>query len=75
MLPAGCELSARLHVARTVVRRAERAILDLADAEPVDADVLAFVNRLSDLLFAMARYTNMRFQVETSTGTPEYVDG
>ncbi len=58
VLPAGCEPAARLHVARTVIRRAERRILDLADAEPVDSDVLAFVNRLSDLLFTAARYVN-----------------
>jgi len=58
VLPAGCEPAVRLHVARTVVRRAERRILDLVEAEPVDSDVLAFVNRLSDLLFIAARYVN-----------------
>lgn len=62
VLPGGCEDSARLHVARTVVRRAERRILDLADIEPVDEHVLAFVNRLSDLLFAAARYANKVYQ-------------
>lgn len=58
VLPGGCEAAARLHVARTVVRRAERRILDLDAHEPVDDHVLAFVNRLSDLLFAAARYEN-----------------
>ena len=58
VLPGGCEQSARLHVARTVVRKAERRVLDLASVEPVDEQVLAFINRLSDLLFAAARYTN-----------------
>ncbi len=58
VLPGGCELGARLHVARTVTRRAERQILAFADEEPVDADLIAFVNRLSDLLFAMARVAN-----------------
>ncbi|MDO8987795.1 MAG: cob(I)yrinic acid a,c-diamide adenosyltransferase [Coriobacteriia bacterium] len=58
VLPGGCEQSARLHVARTVARRAERRVLDLANAEPVDEHVLAFINRLSDLLFAAARYVN-----------------
>ncbi len=62
VLPGGCELSARMHVARTVVRRAERAILDLAAQEPVDPTVLKFVNRLSDLLFAMARFANRMYQ-------------
>ena len=58
VLPGGCEAAARLHVARTVVRRSERRILDLAATEPVDPLVLKFVNRLSDLLFAAARYEN-----------------
>jgi len=49
-------------VARTVVRRAERRILDLMDTEPVDEHLLAFVNRLSDLLFAASRYTNHVYQ-------------
>lgn len=62
VLPGGCEDSARLHVARTVVRRAERRVLDLAADEPVDDTVLAFMNRLSDLLFAAARYTNHVYQ-------------
>jgi len=62
VLPGGSDHSARLHVARTVVRRAERRVIDLAELEPVDEHVLAFVNRLSDLLFAAARYTNHVYQ-------------
>lgn len=58
VLPGGSESAARLHVARTVVRRAERRVLDLHANEPVDEVVLAFINRLSDLLFAAARYEN-----------------
>lgn len=58
VLPAGCEPATRLHVARTVTRRAERRMLDLSAAERIDTDVLAFVNRLSDLLFTAARYVN-----------------
>lgn len=61
VLPGGSEQAARLHVARTVIRRAERRILDLAEHEPVDPQVLAFVNRLSDLLFAAARYSNLLY--------------
>lgn len=60
VLPFGCEAASRLHVARTVVRRAERSLLDLAEEEAVDTDVLAFVNRLSDLLFAAAIFANER---------------
>ncbi len=59
ILPGGCETAARLHVARTVARRAERDILTLEATESVDPQILAFVNRLSDLLFMAARYANV----------------
>ncbi len=62
ILPGGCEQSARLHLARTVARRAERRITELATSEPVDDHVRAFVNRLSDLLFALSRYANKTYQ-------------
>jgi len=59
ILPAGTELSARLHVARTVTRRAERRTVTLAEAdEPVSAAVIKYLNRLSDLLFVLARIAN-----------------
>lgn len=58
VLPGGCMLSAKAHVARTVCRRAERRILDLADEEYVDSLVIRYFNRLSDYLFIMARYFN-----------------
>jgi cob(I)alamin adenosyltransferase len=57
MLPGCDETSARLHVARAVLRRAERAAAALADAEPVEPNVLAFLNRASDLLYAAARFS------------------
>lgn len=74
VLPGGCELSSRMHVARTVVRRAERAILDLAAAEDVEPSVLKFVNRLSDLLFAMARFANRVYQGGDVYWDPEYAE-
>jgi cob(I)alamin adenosyltransferase len=55
VLPAGCEAASRLHLARTIVRRAERRAVALASEAEVDPTVLAFLNRLSDLLFAAAR--------------------
>lgn len=58
ILPGGTEGAARLHVARTVVRRAERAVVDLAAREPVDPAVVRYLNRLSDLLFVQARAAN-----------------
>lgn len=58
VLEAGCESAARLHVARAACRRAERRLVALAESESVEAEVLAFVNRLSDALFAAARLAN-----------------
>lgn len=64
VLPGGCPLSSKAHVARTVCRRAERRILDLADTEYVDPAVVGYVNRLSDYLFIAARYFNFLAGVE-----------
>jgi cob(I)alamin adenosyltransferase len=58
ILPYGTDLAARLHLARTVARRAERSIVALSADEPVDQNVLAYANRLSDFLFTLARYAN-----------------
>ncbi|MCA9246901.1 MAG: cob(I)yrinic acid a,c-diamide adenosyltransferase [Planctomycetales bacterium] len=58
ILPGGGPLAAQLHLARCICRRAERAIVALAEHEPVSETALAFVNRLSDLLFVLARYAN-----------------
>jgi len=60
VLPGGSPAAAALHVARTVCRRAERAIVELAGDpnEPVGAPVLKYINRLSDLLFVASRYVN-----------------
>ncbi|HET7444708.1 MAG TPA: cob(I)yrinic acid a,c-diamide adenosyltransferase [Solirubrobacterales bacterium] len=60
VIPGGNQLSAQLDVARTVVRRAERRISELAEAgELADETVIHFVNRASDLVFAMARYADV----------------
>ncbi len=60
VLPTGNALAARLHFARTVVRRAERAVVHLLEApdEAVNRLVLIYLNRLSDLLFVLARAAN-----------------
>lgn len=60
ILPGGCEAGARLHLARAVCRRAERGIAALAEEEAVSAVILAYMNRLSDLLFVLARLVNHR---------------
>lgn len=58
ILPGGSMGAALLHVARTVCRRAEREATALARSEAVGAQVIPYLNRLSDLLFVMARYEN-----------------
>jgi cob(I)alamin adenosyltransferase len=58
VLPGGGAASAQLHVARTVTRRAERLAVALAAGEPVNAAALKYLNRLSDLLFVLARHCN-----------------
>jgi len=60
VLPQGTPLAAQLHVARTVCRRAERAVVALAKREPVEARLVRYLNRLADLLFVMARWCNHR---------------
>jgi cob(I)alamin adenosyltransferase len=58
ILPGGTPAAAALHLARTVARRAERDIITLAGREPVNPELLKFVNRLSDLLYVLARAAN-----------------
>ncbi len=55
ILPVGNQLVGFCHVSRTVCRRAERKIVELSEQEPVSVNIKLFVNRLSDLLFIMAR--------------------
>jgi cob(I)alamin adenosyltransferase len=63
ILPGGALGAAQLHVARTVCRRAEREAATLAREEGVGTYVLAYLNRLSDALFVMARYENLQQHV------------
>jgi cob(I)alamin adenosyltransferase len=67
ILPGGSTGAAALHMTRTVCRRAEREIVALAENEPIDGEILRYLNRLSDLLFVFARLENAR------TGTPDVV--
>ena len=60
ILPGGSAGAAQLHVARTVCRRAERLLVTLARAEAVGEQALAYLNRLSDLLFVAARWENWK---------------
>jgi cob(I)alamin adenosyltransferase len=58
VLPGGTTAAAWLHLARTVCRRAERSVVALMQSEPVNPNVLVYLNRLSDLLFVLARVAN-----------------
>lgn len=58
ILPGGSLAAAQAHVARTVCRRAERSVVALAEQHPINPPVLQFLNRLSDLLFVLARLLN-----------------
>ena len=60
VLPGGSAASAYLHLARAAVRRAERDIAELGASETLNPEPLKYVNRLSDLLFVLARYMNRR---------------
>ena len=58
ILPGGAPAAAALHLARTVCRRAERLICELAQHEPVNDAAIHYINRLSDHLFVLARHLN-----------------
>ncbi|MFC0329385.1 cob(I)yrinic acid a,c-diamide adenosyltransferase [Paenibacillus sepulcri] len=63
ILPGGSEVSALLHVCRTVCRRAERRVVTLSAELPVNPEAQKYINRLSDYFFAAARFANARLGV------------
>ena len=71
ILPGGTELAGRLHIARTVCRRAERRCLSLKHQEQVSDAIIIYLNRLSDLLFALARHANQQAAVEDVPWKPD----
>ncbi|MCF7822635.1 MAG: cob(I)yrinic acid a,c-diamide adenosyltransferase [Candidatus Marinimicrobia bacterium] len=58
ILPGGTLIAANLHLARTICRRAERSIISLNRTHTLSAEILGYMNRLSDCLFVMARFEN-----------------
>jgi len=70
VLPGGSPVAAHLHLARTIVRRAERLVTALQDAERINPAALAYINRLSDLLFVASRHAN-----QDGTGDVLWVPG
>lgn len=75
VLPNGSQIASALHAARSVCRRAERRIVSLARNGNVNPEIIRYVNRLSDVLFVMARYVNQRLSIAEKTWGPEGILG
>lgn len=71
VLPGGHTSVSFTHVARTVCRRAERLVIALSTAEPVDPIVIKYLNRLSDYLFVLSRKTALELNAEESPWKPK----
>jgi cob(I)alamin adenosyltransferase len=71
ILPGGSEAATRLHLARTVCRRAERRVITLTYSAHIDPQAVIYLNRLSDLLFTWARLANHRDGCEDISWVPE----
>jgi cob(I)alamin adenosyltransferase len=67
ILPGGVPAAAQLHLARCVCRRCERRLVQLAAADPISGEILRYINRLSDLLFVLARAVNQ------AAGVPDVI--
>lgn len=64
VLPGGSHVAAQLHLARTICRRAERLVVKLSREEKIGPSCLVYLNRLSDLLFVLARFANQLDRIE-----------
>lgn len=71
ILPGGSPIAAQLHFARTVCRRAERSVLSLGAEAELPTQAIIYLNRLSDLLFVLARSANARSNVQEVKWNPE----
>lgn len=70
ILPGGNQTTAHIHITRAVCRRAERSLFALAQNEDIDAVLLAYINRLSDWLFVLARYISKKNHIEEILWNP-----
>ncbi len=64
ILPGGSKTASMLHFARTVCRRAERSVVTLSKKEKINPQIIIYLNRLGDMLFILARYTNRKKRVD-----------
>jgi len=71
ILPGGAGSGATLHFARTVCRRAERDTVELSQQETIPKEAIIYLNRLSDLLFVMARFENKSREIEETPWIPD----
>ena len=71
ILPGGCQVAAHLHLARTIGRRAERRIVALSRKQTINANVMVYLNRVGDLLFALARRANGLAKIEDTPWLPD----
>lgn len=62
LLPGGGKAGASLHVCRAIARKSERRVVALFDKDGIDSNIIIYLNRLSDLLFTMARFSNFKDQ-------------
>ncbi len=60
ILPGGWKIGATLHLARAICRRVERGVVQLNNKQKIDNNIIVYLNRLSDLLFTMARFANFK---------------
>ncbi len=67
ILPGGTPAAAHIHVARTICRRAERLVITLQEDEPIGEHVVPYLNRLSDFLFTLARWENLKAGIPDET--------
>lgn len=74
ILPGGTPAGASLHSARTVCRRAERRSVEAKTSTPLNEQVIVYLNRLSDLLFVLARWANRQAGVREDTWVPDTVE-
>jgi cob(I)alamin adenosyltransferase len=63
ILPGGSKLASYYHISRTICRRAERKLIQLFESKEIENEILIYLNRLSDLLFILARYANKNKRV------------
>ena len=70
ILPGGCPAASSLQVCRAVCRRAERTVVGLERSSPVNPEVVVYLNRLSDLLFVLARWVNAKRGVSEPVWSP-----